>query len=78
MGTFVLVHGAWHTGKELEPVTAVIKAEGHAVHAHTIRWNRPGDSKSVGLNEGIRSIADHLNESNLKEVVRRDCNHAGN
>jgi pimeloyl-ACP methyl ester carboxylesterase len=69
MGTYVLVHGAWHTGKELEPVAAVIRAEGHTVHAPTIKGNRPGDSKSVGLNDAIRSIADHLNESDLKEVV---------
>jgi len=33
MGTYVLVHGAWHTGKELEPVAAVVRAEGHTVHA---------------------------------------------
>ena len=69
MGTYVLVHGAWHTGKELEPVAAVIRAEGHTVHAPTIKGNRPGDSKSVGLNDAIRSIADHLNERDLKEVV---------
>jgi esterase/lipase len=69
MGTYVLVHGAWHTGKELEPVAAVVRAEGHIVHAPTIKGNRPGDSKSVGLNDAIRSIADYLNESDLKEVV---------
>ena len=69
MGTYVLVHGAWHTGKELEPVAAVIRAEGHTVHAPTIKGNRPGDSKSVGLNDAIRSIADHLNEGDLKEIV---------
>ena len=69
MGTYVLVHGAWHTGKELEPVAAVVRAEGHTVHAPTIKGNRPGDSKSVGLNDAIRSIADYLHESDLKEVV---------
>jgi hypothetical protein len=28
MLTYVLVHGAWHTGAELEPVAAVIRAAG--------------------------------------------------
>jgi hypothetical protein len=29
MGGYVLIHGAWHTGKELEPVAALIKAAGY-------------------------------------------------
>ena len=29
MATYVLVHGAWHTGKELEPTAAPIRAAGH-------------------------------------------------
>ena len=28
MSTYVLVHGAWHTGKELEPTAAPIRAAG--------------------------------------------------
>jgi hypothetical protein len=56
MGTYVLVHGAWHTGKELEPVATTIKGAGHSVHTPTIKGNRPGDSKSVGLDEAIQSI----------------------
>jgi len=69
MGTYVLVHGAWHTGKELEPVATVIEAAGHTVHTPTIKGNRPGDSKSIGLNDAIRSIVDYLNEGGLKDVV---------
>ena len=40
----VLVHGAWHTGAELEPVAAPIRAAGHTVYTPTIRGNRPGDA----------------------------------
>ena len=69
MGTYVLVHGAWHTGKELEPVATVIKAAGHTVHTPTIKGNRPGDSKSIGLDDAIRSIVDYLNEGGLRDVV---------
>ena len=68
MGTYVLVHGAWHTGKELEPVATVIKAAGQTVHTPTIKGNRPGDSKSIGLNDAIRLIGDYLNEGGLKDV----------
>ena len=34
-----------------------------------LRGNRPGDSKSIGLNDAIRSIVDYLNEGGLKDVV---------
>ncbi|WFU41538.1 alpha/beta hydrolase [Bradyrhizobium sp. CB82] len=69
MSTYVLVHGAWHTGAELEPVAAPIRAAGHTVHTPTIRGNRPGDTKTTGLKEAIQSIADYLAESNLKDVI---------
>lgn len=45
MAIYVLCHGAWHTGKELEAVAAPIKATGHEVHTPTLAGNRPGDSK---------------------------------
>jgi pimeloyl-ACP methyl ester carboxylesterase len=69
MGTYVLVHGAWHTGKELEPVANFINAAGHNAYTPTIKGNRSGDPKTVGLDEAIRSIVDYVNENNLKEVV---------
>ena len=69
MSTYVLVHGAWHTGAELEPVAAPIRAAGHTVHTPTIKGNRPGDAKTTGLQEAIQSIADYLAENNLKDVI---------
>jgi pimeloyl-ACP methyl ester carboxylesterase len=69
MGTYVIVHGAWHTGKELEPVANAISAAGHKVYTPTIRGNRPGDAKTVGLDDAIRSIVDYLDENNLNDVV---------
>ena len=68
MATYVLVHGAWHTGKELEPTAAPIRAAGHQVHTPTIAGNRPGDKKTVGLADAIKSIVDYLVENNLKDV----------
>ena len=69
MTTYVLVHGAWHTGAEFEPVAAAIRAEGHTVHCPTVAGNRPGDSKRVGLDEAIASIVDYLADNGLSDVV---------
>jgi pimeloyl-ACP methyl ester carboxylesterase len=69
MSTYVLVHGAWHTGKELEPVAAFITAAGHRTFTPTIMGNRPGDPKTVGLADAIGSIVAYLVENDLKDVV---------
>jgi len=69
MATYVLVHGAWHTGKELEPAAAAIQAAGHRPFTPTIKGNRPGNPKTVGLAEAIRSIVHYLAENGLKDVV---------
>jgi alpha-beta hydrolase superfamily lysophospholipase len=41
MGTYVLVHGAWHTGKELELVAALLSAAGHTTFTPRIKGNGP-------------------------------------
>src|SRR5271170_6798023 len=69
MATYVLVHGAWHTGKELEPTAAAIRAAGHQVHTPTLAGNKPGEGKTAGLNDAIKSIVDYLADNNLKDVV---------
>jgi len=69
VGTYVLVHGAWHTGRELAPVGAVIEAAGHAVFTPTIKGNRAGDAKTVGLADAIQSIVDYVTENDLKDLV---------
>jgi len=69
MSTYVLVHGAWHTGKELEPTAVPIRAAGHQVHTPTLAGNRPGDSKKTGLDEAIKSIVDYLAQNNLRDII---------
>ena len=49
MTTFVLVHGAWHSGKELEPVAALLSAKGHRAFTPTIKGNGLHDHKTTGL-----------------------------
>lgn len=66
---YVLVHGAWHTGAELEPLAEAIRREGHSVHCPTVAGNRPGDDRSrTGLDDAIASIVDYLAEHDLRQV----------
>jgi pimeloyl-ACP methyl ester carboxylesterase len=69
MSSYVLVHGAWHTGKELETVAESIEAAGHESFTPTIKGNRPSDTRDVGLAEAIQSIVDFLVLNELKDLV---------
>jgi pimeloyl-ACP methyl ester carboxylesterase len=69
MGTYVLVHGAWHTGDLLEPTAAPIRAAGHRVFLPTLAGNRPGDSKQVGLEDAIKSLTDYFVQNEIKDAV---------
>jgi pimeloyl-ACP methyl ester carboxylesterase len=67
--TYVLVHGAWHTGAELEPTAQHIRHGGHTVFCPTLAGNRPGDSRAAtGLNDAIKSLVDFLVQNNLNNV----------
>ena len=69
MSRFVLVHGAWHTGRELEPLAASIEAAGHTAFTPTIKGNRPGDPRTIGLAEAVESIVDHVVANGLTDIV---------
>ena len=69
MATYVLVHGAWHTGELFEAVAEPIRAKGHTVHCPTVAGNNPGDDRTIGLAVAITSIVTYLEEHNLQEVV---------
>lgn len=67
--TYVLVHGAWHTGALMEPVAETIRSQGHAVHCPTLAGNRPQDERhAVGLADAVQSLADFIIEKDLREV----------
>jgi pimeloyl-ACP methyl ester carboxylesterase len=67
--TYVLVHGAWHTGELMEPVAEAIRAQGHTVHCPTLAGNRPDDSRSaIGLTEAVQSLADYMAAHALQDV----------
>lgn len=67
--TYVLVHGAWHTGAEVEPAAEYLRASGHTVHCPTIAGNRAGDDRStVGLEQAIASIVAFFEDNDLRDV----------
>lgn len=67
--TYVLVHGAWHTGAELEAVADGLRAAGHTVHCPTLAGNRLGDDRATsGLDDAIASAVRYIEEKNLRDV----------
>lgn len=77
MATYVLVHGAWHTGDELADVAAPIRAAGHAVHTPTLAGNRPGDPKTTGLEEAVQSLVTYCDDNGLSDVVMMGHSYGG-
>lgn len=67
--TYVLVHGAWHTGAELEAVARALRAAGHTVHCPTLAGNRPGDDRArTGLADAVASLVDFIEGHKLERV----------
>jgi len=77
MSTFVLVHGAWHTGELFEDVARPIREAGHTVHCPTVAGNRPGDPRTLGLDAAIASIVEYLEAENLSDVVLMGHSYGG-
>lgn len=67
--TYVLVHGAWHTGAELEAVAAHLRTAGHTVHCPTLAGNRAGDDRArTGLADAVASLVDFVESHKLERV----------
>ena len=56
-------------GTQVTSSNRSIRAAGHVVHAPTVKGNRPGDVKNVGLPEAIESIIEFLDEHELEDIV---------
>jgi pimeloyl-ACP methyl ester carboxylesterase len=69
MATYVIVHGAWHTGELMLPVAESIASHGHQVHTPTIAGNRPGDGRDTGLEDAISSIVDFIDGEGLSDII---------
>lgn len=67
--TYVLVHGAWHSGELLGPVAQHLREAGHVVYCPTLAGNRPADDRSTsGLAEAVKSLAMFIESNGLTGV----------
>jgi pimeloyl-ACP methyl ester carboxylesterase len=69
MDTYILVHGAWHTGDLLKDVADHIRSDGHIVYTPTLYGNNVGDDKSIGLDEAIQSLISFIKINNIKNCI---------
>lgn len=66
---YVIVHGAWHTGAEMEPTAAFIRQKGHQVFCPTLAGNRAGDDKSkTGLQDAVNSLVSYIEVHDLNNI----------
>lgn len=77
MSTWVIVHGAWHSGAEFEATAAHLRAAGHTVHLPTLAGNRAGDARTIGLDDAIGSLLDYLDQHDLEDIVLAGHSYGG-
>lgn len=80
MPTFLLVHGAWHSGQCWERVVPLLTASGHTVFAPSLtgygdKVNLAGPE--VGLDTHVDDITGLIAEKNLTDVVLVGHSYAG-
>ena len=72
MATYVLVHGAWHSGEVWDRVTPLLTAAGHRVFAPSLTGH--GETRhllgpDVGLDTYVGDVVTLLRERDLEDVI---------
>ncbi|PXX57384.1 alpha/beta hydrolase family protein [Nocardia tenerifensis] len=80
MSTFLLVHGAWHSGRCWERVVPLLESAGHRVLAPSLTGY--GDKAhllgpEVGLDTHVEDIVSLIDEQDLTEVILVGHSYAG-
>lgn len=76
--TYVLVHGAWHTGAEFEAVAQAMRTSGCTVYCPTLAGNRPDDDREkIGLVDAIDSLARFIEDNELRDIRLVGHSYAG-
>ncbi|MEV0280435.1 alpha/beta hydrolase family protein [Streptomyces sp. NPDC050610] len=80
MSTFLLVHGAWHSGRAWERVVPLLKSAGHRVFAPTLTGY--GDkahllSPEIGLETHVKDVVELIREEDLTDVALVGHSYAG-
>lgn len=66
----IFVHGAWHAGREIEPVADRLRELGYDVYCPTLKGNSELDDRTtVGLNDAISSLADFIRSKNFDRFL---------
>jgi len=66
--TFVLVHGAWHTGEHWAPVAKHLLAVGHRVYTPTVSGFGVSQT-SVRHADGVESIVRYITERDITDFI---------
>ncbi|MGW1717601.1 alpha/beta fold hydrolase [Streptomyces sp. NPDC002156] len=80
MSTFLLVHGAWHSGRCWERVVPLLESAGHRVFAPSLTGY--GDKAhllgpEVGLDTHVEDVVGLIREEDLTEVILVGHSYAG-
>lgn len=67
--TFVLVHGAWHSGDALSDVAQALRRRGHIVYTPTLLGNGPQDRRDVTLSQVIEGLIAFYQEHNIQDAI---------
>ncbi|KAK6348035.1 hypothetical protein TWF718_005855 [Orbilia javanica] len=71
--TFLLIHGAWHSGPSWNRVRAHLENAGHTVHNPSVPFEySSGEKKGQpmhNLDESIQAILDYIEEHKLDQLV---------
>ena len=69
MYRFVIVHGAWHAGKHLEPTAKCLRNAGHETYTPTLLGNGPDDKRDVTLAAVVDALVADLERRDLRDIV---------
>ncbi|USA54348.1 alpha/beta hydrolase [Acinetobacter sp. C32I] len=76
--TYIIVHGAWHNGRLMEPTAEYIRSQGHIVHCPTLAGNRPNeDCSQIGLEDAISSLIQYIEQHDLNDIRLVGHSYAG-
>ena len=75
--TFVLVHGAWHTGEHMQDVANALRRGGHTVHTPTLLGNGLHDNKSVNLTDVINHLVQFYADNSISDAVMYSHSYGG-
>lgn len=75
--TFVLVHGAWHTGEHMQGVANALREKGHTVHTPTLVGSATDDDKSATLEHAIDGLVQYYSDNKITDAIMYSHSYGG-